>query len=388
MYMHERPDWPQLHWNSEALAGLLADVRHRQGRLLGQMEALGFGLRQDAILRTLTEDVVKSSEIEGEKLDREAVRSSIARRLGMEAGGLKAADRNVEGVVEMTLDATRNYDKPLTEERLFGWHASLFPTGRSGMRRIRAGKWRDDKDGPMQVVSGPVGEERVHFEAPAARRVEREMRGFLRWFNGEAKVDPVLKAGMAHLWFVTIHPFDDGNGRIARAISDLCLARSDNSSQRFYSMSAQIREERKAYYELLEKTQQDGMDITPWQAWFLECLGRSISGAATLLGSVLAKARFWQSVGQAPVNERQRKVLNQLLDAFEGKLTTSKWAKLTGSSQDTAYRDILDLLERGILVRSAESGRSTSYVLAEVSQVQAGGKTERRADTPERRRPS
>ena len=388
MYMHERPDWPQLHWNSEALAGLLADVRHRQGRLLGQMEALGFGLRQDAVLRTLTEDVVKSSEIEGEKLDREAVRSSIARRLGMEAGGLKAADRNVEGVVEMTLDATRNYDKPLTEKRLFGWHASLFPTGRSGMRRIRVGKWRDDKDGPMQVVSGPVGEERVHFEAPAARRVEREMRGLLRWFNGEAKVDPVLKAGMAHLWFVTIHPFDDGNGRIARAISDLCLARSENSSQRFYSMSAQIREERKAYYELLEKTQQDGMDITPWQAWFLECLGRSISGAEILLGSVLANARFWQSVGQAPVNERQRKVLNKLLDGFEGKLTTSKWAKLTGSSQDTAYRDILDLMERGILVRSAESGRSTSYVLAEVSQVQEGGKTERWADTPERRRPS
>jgi len=368
--MHERPDWPQLHWNSEALAGVLADVRHRQGRLLGQMEALGFGLRQDAVLRTLTEDVVKSSEIEGEKLDREAVRSSIARRLGMDAGGLKAADRNVEGVVEMTLDATRNYDRPLTEERLFGWHASLFPAGRSGMRRIRVGKWRDDKDGPMQVVSGPVGEERVHFEAPAARRVELGMRGFLRWFNGEAKVDPVLKAGMAHLWFVTIHPFDDGNGRIARAISDLCLAQSENSSQRFYSMSGQIREERKAYYEILERTQQNGMDITPWQAWFLECLGWSISGAETLLGSVLAKARFWQSVGHAPINERQRKVLNKLLDGFEGKLTTSKWAKLTGSSQDTAYRDILDLMERGILVRSAESGRSTSYVLAEVSQVQ------------------
>jgi Fic family protein len=369
MYIHERPDWPHLHWNNETLAAVLADVRHRQGRLLGQMEGLGFGLRDEAVLRTLTEDVVKSSEIEGEKLDPRTVRSSIARRLGMDAGGLKAvADRDVEGVVEMMLDATRNYDKPLTEERLFGWHASLFPTGRSGMRRIRVGMWRDDKEGPMQVVSGPVGRERVHLEAPAAARLKREMKRFLDWFNGGLKIDPVLKAGMAHLWFVTIHPFDDGNGRIARAIADLCLARSENSAQRFYSMSSQIREERKAYYDILEKTQKGGTDITPWQAWFLDCLGRSISGAETLLGSVLAKARFWEAVGPSPINNRQRLVLNKLLDAFEGKLTTTKWARLTGSSQDTAYRDILELVERGILARSPEGGRSTSYVLAGVSK--------------------
>jgi len=375
-YIHQRPDWPQLHWNSEPLAGLLADVRHRQGRLLGQMEALGFGLRQEAVLRTLTEDVVKSSEIEGEKLDREAVLSSIARRLGMDAAGLKtAADRNVEGVVEMMLDATRNYDQPLTEERLLGWHASLFPTGRSGMRRIRVGMWRDDRDGPMQVLSGPIGRERVHFEAPAAARLEKEMANFLDWFNNGPKVDPVLKAGEAHLWFVTVHPFDDGNGRVARAIADLCLARSEHSAQRFYSMSTQIREERNAYYDILEETQKDGTDITPWQAWFLGCLGRAIGGAETVLGSVLAKAHFWESVGQAPLNERQRLVLNKLLDGLEGKLTTTKWAKLTDSSQDTAYRDILELIKRGIFVRSAEGGRSTSYVLAQVSQPPEAEKT-------------
>jgi len=366
MYVHEKPDWPKLHWNSETLAATLAEVRHRQGRLLGQMEGLGFGLQEEAVLQTLTEDVVKSSEIEGERLDRKAVRSSIARRLGMDAGGLKtAADRNIEGVVEMMLDATRNYDQPLTKKRLFAWHASLFPTGRSGMRRIRAGMWRDDRDGPMQVVSGPVGRERVHFRAPHAARLEQEMTNFLDWFNHGPKIDPVLTAGIAHFWFVTVHPFDDGNGRIARAIADLWLARSEHSAQRFYSMSAQIREERKAYYDILEATQKDGTDITPWQAWFLGCLGRAIGGAETMLGSVLAKARFWEKVGHPAVNERQRLVLNKLLDGFEGKLTTTKWAKLTDSSQDTAYRDILELIERGILVRSAAGGRSTSYVLAQ-----------------------
>jgi Fic family protein len=364
MYMHERPEWPKLHWNSETLAHLLADVRHRQGRLLGQMQTLGFGLQEAAVLRTLTEDVVKSSAIEGEILDPEAVRSSIARRLGMDAGGLKPSDRNVEGVVEMMLDATRDYDKPLTAERLFAWHASLFPTGRSAMRPIAVAAWRDDSHGPMQVVSGPVRRERVRFEAPGAARVAAEMAGFLDWFNGGPEIDPVLKAGVAHLWFVTIHPFDDGNGRIARAIADLCLARSEKSAQRFYSMSAQIRQEHKAYYDILEATQKDGTDITPWVRWFLECLGRAIDGAGTLLGSVLEKARFWESLGQSPVNERQRQVLNRLLDGFEGKLTTTKWAKLTKSSQDTATRDIQDLVERDILVRSAEGGRSTSYALA------------------------
>jgi Fic family protein len=327
------------------------------------MQALGFELREEALLLALTEDVVKSSEIEGEKLDRQEVRSSIARRLGMDIGGLKPADRNVEGVVEMTLDATRHYDQPLTEERLFGWHAGLFPTGRSGMRKIRVGIWRDDKNVPMQVVSGAAGRERVHFEAPAAARLEMEMAGFLDWFNAGPEIDPVLKAGLAHLWFVTIHPFDDGNGRIARAISDLCLARSEQNPQRFYSMSAQIGEERDAYYQILEKTQKGGMDVTPWLTWFLDCLGRAIGGAETLLESVLAKARFWESMGDAPLNERQRLVLNRLLNGLEGKLTTSKWAKLTKTSPDTALRDIVDLVERGILVRSTEGGRSTSYAL-------------------------
>ncbi len=364
MYIHERVDWPKLHWNSETLAALLADVRHRQGRLLGQMQALGFGLREEAVLQTLTEDVVKSSAIEGEALDPEAVRSSIARHLGMDLGGLKPADHNVEGVVEMMLDATRNYDKPMTAERLFDWHASLFPTGRSAMRRIAVAAWRDDNEGPMQVVSGPIGRSRVHFGAPASPRLEAEMVGFLAWFNGGPEIDPVFKAGVAHLWFVTIHPFDDGNGRIARAIADLCLARSEGCAQRFYSMSAQIRLEHKGYYDILEETQKDGTDITPWLKWFLECLGRAIDGAGTLLGSVLAKARFWESLGQTPLNERQRQVLNRLLDGFEGKLTTTKWAKLTKSSQDTATRDIQDLVDKGILIRSAEGGRSTSYALA------------------------
>jgi Fic family protein len=368
VYIHETPGWPQLHWKAELLGSVLADVRHRQGRLLGQMEGLGFRLREEAVLQTLTEDVVKSSEIEGEKLDTEAVRSSIARRLGMDVGGLKPADRNVEGVVEMTLDATRNYDQPLTEERLFGWHASLFPTGRSGMRRIRVGMWRDDKDGPMQVVSGPVGRERVHFVAPAAARVEEEMKRFLEWFNGGPEIDWVLKAGVAHLWFVTIHPFHDGNGRIARAIADLCLARSEHSAQRFYSMSAQIRQERNGYYKILEQTQKVGTDVTPWMTWFLGCLGRAVEDAETLLGSVLAKARFWERIVQLPVNQRQRLVLNRLLDGLEDKLTTTKWAKLTKSSQDTAYRDILWLVERGILLRSAQGGRSTSYALAGLFQ--------------------
>lgn len=359
------PDWPSLDWDSEKLTALLADVRHRQGRLLGQMQTLGFKLREEATLRTLTEDVVKSSAIEGETLDPEAVRSSIARHLGMDAAGLKPSDRNIEGVVEMMLDATTNYDKPLTAERLFAWHASLFPTGHSGMRKITVGAWRDDKEGPMQVVSGRTARERVHFEAPAAPRVQEETTHFLRWFNQGPSLDPVLKAGVAHLWFVTIHPFDDGNGRIARAIADLCLARSENSSQRFYSTSAQIRVENKSYYEILEDTQKSGTDITPWLEWFLGCLGRAIGGAETLLSGVLDKARFWESFHATALNERQRIVLNRLLDGFEGKLTTSKWAKLAKTSQDSAHRDITDLIEKGILVRNAGGGRSTSYKIAQ-----------------------
>jgi Fic family protein len=368
-YIHDHPDWPDFRWDREKLAKQLAEVRHQQGRLVGHMEALGFPLQQEAVLQTLTEDVVKSSEIEGEKLDVSQVRSSIARRLGMDVGGVGPVDRHVEGVVEMMLDATRRYDQPLTPERLFAWHASLFLTGRSGMARIRVGCWRDAGTEPMQVVSGPVGRERVHFEAPAARKLEREMKAFLDWFNKDdrkAKTDAVLKAGLAHLWFVTIHPFDDGNGRIGRAIADLALARSEHSPQRFYSMSAQIRQERAAYYDILEQTQTGAMDVTPWMEWFLACLGRAIDGAHATLAAVLSKARFWQALGAVPINERQRLMLNRVLDGFEGKLTTSKWATIAKCSPDTALRDILDLVERGILVRNPEGGRSTSYAIAKV----------------------
>jgi Fic family protein len=332
------------------------------------MEALGFKLRQEAVLKTLTEDVLKSSEIEGEQLDAEQVRSSIARRLGMDVGGLRPVDRNVEGVVEMMLDATGHYEQPLTAERLFGWQASLFPTSRSGMRRIRVGAWRDDSSGPMQVVSGPIGRERVHFEAPVAEKLNREMQVFLDWFDESTETDWVTKAGLAHLWFVTIHPFDDGNGRIARAITDMALARSEKSMQRFYSMSAQIRQECAAYYDVLETTQKGTMDVTLWMEWFLGCLGRAIEGAQVTLSTVLSKARFWETFADVSINDRQRLVLNRLLDGFEGKITTSKWAKLAKSSHDTALRDILALVERGILVRNPEGGRSTSYDLASIPE--------------------
>lgn len=367
MYIHELADWPQFRWNHQALAKLLAEVRHRQGLLIGHMGALGFNLRQEAVLQTLTADVLKSSEIEGEKLDAEQVRSSLARRLGIDIGALKPADRNVEGVVEMMLDATRHYHQPLTADRLFAWHAALFPTGRSGMRKIKVGAWRDDSDGPMQAVSGPMGKECVHFGAPAAPRVDKEMNAFLDWFNANHDLDLVMKADLAHLWFVSIHPFDDGNGRIARAISDMALARSENSSQRFYSMSTQIRHERNAYYEILERTQKADMDVTRWMEWFLACLGRAIEGAQTVLRGVLAKAKFWERIRDLTINDRQRLILNKLLDGFEGKLTTTKYAKLTKSSQDTALRDIAHLVEKGVLRRSSEGGRSTSYLLADVS---------------------
>jgi Fic family protein len=364
LYLHELKDWPRFHWSAERIAATLASVRHRQGRLIGHMEALGFELRQEAVLQTLTADVLKSSEIEGEKLDAAQVRSSIARRLGMDIGALTPADRNVEGVVEMMLDATLHFDRKLTQERLFAWHASLFPTGRSGMTKIPTGAWRDDSAGPMQVVSGPMGKERVHFEAPPADRVPGEMSAFLGWFEGKDAIDPVLKAGLAHLWFVTIHPFHDGNGRIARAFADMALARSENSPQRFYSMSAQIRQERKAYYEILEHTQKGTMDVTPWMDWFLGCLGRAIDGAQETLGAVLAKARFWDRFKGVQFNERQQLTINRLLDGFEGKLTTSKYAKLAKCSQDTAYRDILALVDHGVLVQNPEGGRSTNYSLA------------------------
>jgi Fic family protein len=367
MYIHEQDDWPQLHWQDKSLAAMLADTRHRQGRLIGHMEGLGFEFQAEAVLETLTQDVVKSSEIEGERLPADQVRSSIARRLGMDIGGTAPIDRDVEGVVEMMLDATRRYDAPLSKDRLLDWHAALFPTGRSGMRRITVGAWRDDARGLMQVISGPIGKEKVHYVAPAASRLDREMKAFLDWLNAPSMIDPVLKAGLAHFWFVTIHPFDDGNGRIARAIADLVLARSEDSAQRFYSMSAQIQLERHAYYEILERSQKGSLDVTPWLTWFLGCLGRAIDRAEGTLALVMRKARFWQAHAAAGLNERQHRVLNRMLDGFEGKLTSSKWAKLAKCSQDTALRDITDLLERGILKRDQAGGRSTSYSIIEGS---------------------
>jgi Fic family protein len=363
VYIHERAEWPEFEWNAEKLAETLVQVRHQQGRLLGRMESLGFQLKAEASLQTLTEEVVKSSEIEGEILDRDQVRSSIAQRLGMDIGALTPAERHVEGVVELMLDATQRYDQALTTDRLFGWHAALFPTGRSGMRKITIGGWRTDKVGPMQVVSGAIGREKVHFEAPAAKRLPGEMKAFLDWFNAEQEQDPVIKAALAHLWFVTIHPFEDGNGRIARAIADLALARSEHSPQRFYSMSAQIRKERKAYYDVLERTQRGTLDITRWLDWFLGCLGRAFDGAEAIIGNVLQKAQFWEKHGTSGLNDRQKLMLNRLLDGFEGKLTSSKWAKIAKVSQPTATRDIDDLIKHGILQKDAAGGRSTSYSL-------------------------
>lgn len=366
-YIHELPDWPKFRWDNKRLADQLAAVRHRQGRLIGRMEALGLTLQKEATLQSLTEEVVKSSEIEGEILDKDQVRSSLARRLGVDIGGLIPSDRDVEGIVEMMLDATEKYAEPLTAERLFGWHAALFPTGRSGMHKITVGNWRTPDAGPMEVVSGPEGRQRVHFEAPAAARLDAEMKSFLTWFNASMEnFDPVLKAGVAHLWFVTIHPFEDGNGRIARAIADQQLARSEKSNQRFYSMSAQIRQERKAYYDILEATQKADLEITPWLEWFLGCLDRAFDGAETILASVLRKANFWKQHAGEKFNERQKAMLNRVFDGFEGKLTSSKWATITKSSQDTASRDIDDLLARHILVKDEGGGRSTSYSLAEI----------------------
>lgn len=363
-YIHQHPNWPKFHWDSRKVLSLLANVRHRQGRLLGTMEALGFDLRTEASLSTLTADVIKTSAIEGEALDADQVRSSIARRLGLEFGGTAVASRDVEGVVEMMLDATQNFSSSLTEERLSGWHACLFPSGRSGMRKITVGQWRQPESDPMQVVSGPMGRERVHFEAPAAERLGREMGAFLEWFESDGTMDPVLKAALAHFWFVTIHPFEDGNGRIARAIADMALARAEGTKDRFYSMSAQIEAERRDYYLNLESTQLGGTDITGWILWFLGCLGRAVDGAESHLAGVLHKAGVWKHLAESPVNDRQRQIINRLLDGFEGKLSSSKYAKLTKCSADTALRDINDLLERGILEREEAGGRSTSYRLA------------------------
>ena len=349
----------------EDLADLLARVRHRQGLLLGRMSSLGLAPRQEAALATLTEDVVKTNEIEGETLNPDLVRSSVARRLGLDAGGLEHSDRNVEGAVEMMLDATQRYQQPLTEERLFDWQAALFPTGRSGMRRIIVGGWRRDTSGPMQVVSGPLGRERVHFEAPPASSLDAEVRSFLDWFNAPPKTDPVVTAALAHLRFVTIHPFEDGNGRIARAIADMALARADNTGQRFYSVSAQIRNERRDYYRILEQTQKGTTDVTAWLVWFLNCLGTAIDNADATLTDVIARGNFWTTMAHINFNQRQRAMVNRLLDGFEGNLTAAKWAQISKCSHDTALRDINELITNGVLTRSQAGGRSTSYDLVE-----------------------
>lgn len=363
MFIWERADWPEWRFDASAIATPLASVRHAQGRLLGRMHGLGFQLRDQATLRALTEDVLKTSEIEGEHLNPDSVRSSIARRLGVDIGALAPADRHVDGVVVMVLDATMNFEKTLTRKRLFGWHAALFPTGYSGLSRIKVGQWRDDHDGPMQVVSGPVGRQKIHYVAPPAARLDAEMKSFLHWFNAKQDLDPVLKAGLAHLWFVTVHPFDDGNGRMARAIGDMVLAKSELSSQRFYSLSAQIQRDRKQYYDLLEKAQKGNLDVTHWLMWFLASLGRAVEGAEDTLSAVMGKARFWERHAGMSFNERQIKLINKLLDGLEGKLSSSKWAAMTKCSPDSALRDINDLMGRGVLKKTEAGGRSTSYEL-------------------------
>lgn len=363
IYIHEQTNWPVFTWDTEVILSSLSNVRHKQGHLNGYMKALGFALRNETTLQTLTLDVLKSNEIEGEFLDRAQVRSSIARKLGMDIAGLVPSDRGVEGVVEMMLDATRNFKKPFNRERVFGWHAAMFPAGRSGMYKITVANWRDNKKGPMQVVSGAMGKEKVHYEAPEASRLKKEMSDFFKWFNSDKQMDPVLKAAVAHLWFLTIHPFDDGNGRIARALADMQLARADGDSQRFYSMSAQIRVERKAYYEVLEKTQKGNLDITAWLLWFIHCLDSALNDTNKTLKNLLNKTKFWDNHDNTIINERQRLIINKLFDEFSGNLNTSKWAKINKCSNDTALRDIQDLLEKKILKKAEAGGRSTCYLL-------------------------
>lgn len=364
-YIYANEGWPQFCWDSKALSALLGQVRHAQGRLLGRMDGLGLRLCDEADLLAMTSEVVTSSAIEGERLDDRQVRSSLARKLGLTVAGTVPSSRRVDGIVEMLLDATRHFDAPLTAQRLFAWQSALFPSGWSGLRRIVVGGWRTVDAGPMQVVSGRAGRERVHFEAPDARRVEAEMQAFLVWFNESTENDQVIKAAVAHFRFVTIHPFEDGNGRIARAITDMALARSDGRAARFYSMSAQIERERNAYYDVLETCQKGNLDITPWLAWFLACLGRALTLAEGILDGVLHKAEVWQRIGNGSVNDRQRKVMNRLLDGFEGGLTSSKYGRMTGCSTDTALRDIQGLIDLGVLTQNPGGGRSTSYRLRE-----------------------
>jgi Fic family protein len=363
MYLHQRKDWPQFTWDSDTLLPYVSKVRDLQGRLIGRMEGIGFELREEAVLETLTEDIIKSSEIEGEFLNPKEVRSSVARRLGMEISGLPNASRNVEGVVEMMLDATQKYNDPLTRDRLCGWHAALFPTGRSGTHRITVGEWRGDKGGPMQIVSGPMGKEKVHYVAPEAHRLKEEMNRFIKWFNENKNTEPVIKSAIAHLWFVSIHPFDDGNGRIARAIADSQLARADRTRQRFYSVSAQIMKSKNSYYNILESTQKGSLDISQWLVWYFERLTESLKVTDGTLSKILIKAKFWDLHKNTNFNERQIKMIIKLQGDFVGKLYSSKWAKMTKTHRDTARRDIQDLIAKGVLLDSGEGGRSTNYIL-------------------------
>ena len=363
MYIHQHKDWPNFKWDNDILVPYVSRVRDLQGRLIGRMESLGFELREEAVLETLTEDVVESSAIEGEFLNPDEVRSSIARRLGIDISGLPEASRDVEGVVEMMLDATQKHETSLSKDRLFGWHSALFPSGRGGLYKITVGDWRTDEQGPMRIVSGPMGREKVHYTAPDSNQLNFEMERFIDWFNTDLSMEPVLKSAIAHLWFVSIHPFDDGNGRIARAIADSQLARADRTNQRFYSMSAQIMKSKKEYYTILESTQKGGLDVSQWLVWYLERLIEAIAITEETLSKVLAKARFWEIHRTTQLNERQIKMINMLLGDFGGKLHSSKWAKITKVHRDTALRDIQDLIDKGILSDSGEGGRSTNYVL-------------------------
>jgi Fic family protein len=365
MYLHQRKDWPNFTWNEPEVLSLLSEVRYLQGLLLGKMRNLGFDLQNQAVLETITLDIVKSNEIEGENMDTAEVRSSVARKLGLQLSSEVHVGRYTEGVVEMMLDATQHYLKPLDQERLFGWHAALFPTGRSGMYKITVADWRKGEE-PMQVVSGGIGREIVHFEAPHSKKVPEEMKIFLKWMQKDSKVDNIIKAAIAHLWFITIHPFDDGNGRITRAISDLFLAKSDNSEQRFYSMSASILENKKGYYKILESIQKDELDITEWVLWFIERLREAILSSEEKLKTVLDKAKFWIKFSKTTLNDRQKLMINKLLDGFTGKLRTGKWAKITKCSEKTALRDIEDLVEKDVLVKGKSGGRSTSYELTKI----------------------
>lgn len=367
LYIYEHKNWTQFKWSESKISSLLAHVRNIQGRLIGKMEALGFDIQKSTTLEVITSDVLKSSLIEGENLNQQQVRSSIARRLGIEVVGTVPSERDVDGIVDMMLDATQNYEKPMSHERLYSWHAALFPSGYSGISKIKAGQYRDDKNGPMQVVSGRFGNEKVYYQAPDATIIGDEMNDFINWVNSEKNIDPVISSAIAHLWFVTVHPFEDGNGRIARAIADMMLARSDGTKSRFYSMSSQIQAERDLYYDVLEDTQKGDCNIDKWLFWYLNCLEKSINNAEDIVAKAQNKSNIWLRLNQYPLNARQIKILNMLIDGFDGNLTSSKWAAINKCSQDTASRDIDDLITKGILMKSEKGGRSTNYRFKDIN---------------------